>query len=115
MPGGMANERGAIERLPSRAQGKTIVDVTGWAPTADTLNFVSNKCTDESYGSNFTIVQGDDVAIDDVNGAAKGPNDLGISHQTPGYKAKTGRHVVGCAIVGIFFSITRSVNSAVSG
>ena len=23
----------------------TIVDVTGWAPTADTLNFVSNQCT----------------------------------------------------------------------
>jgi hypothetical protein len=54
--------------------GKTIVDVTGWAPTADTLFFVVNKCTDEKY-EGFTVVQGDDV---DVSGTFKGPNDRAL-------------------------------------
>lgn len=61
--------------------GKTIVDVTGWAPTADTLYFVKNQCTDDKY-QGFTIVQGDDVTLPD-NGSypasmASGPNDKAL-------------------------------------
>lgn len=55
--------------------GKTIVDVTGWAPTADTLYFVKNQCTGEPYAGDFTIVQGDDV---DVEGDPMGPNDRAL-------------------------------------
>mmetsp|Transcript_74035 Transcript_74035/g.135529 ORF Transcript_74035/g.135529 Transcript_74035/m.135529 type:complete len:418 (-) Transcript_74035:376-1629(-) len=41
--------------------GKTVVDVTGWAPTADTLHFVENKCTGKKFSTDLTIVQGNDV------------------------------------------------------
>uniref|UniRef100_A0A7S2MGM4 Solute-binding protein family 3/N-terminal domain-containing protein n=1 Tax=Haptolina brevifila TaxID=156173 RepID=A0A7S2MGM4_9EUKA len=58
----------------SDMSGKTIVDVTGWAPTADTLYFVNNQCTDTKY-SGFTVVQGDDI---DVSGTYKGPNDRAL-------------------------------------
>jgi len=43
--------------------GKTIVDVTGWAPTADTLHFVSNECTGEKFDHTFRVVQGDDIEL----------------------------------------------------
>jgi len=62
--------------------GRTIVDVTGWAPTADTLYFVNNKCTDQKYATSFTIVQGDSVTLP-TSGSfpasmAKGPNDKAL-------------------------------------
>jgi len=61
--------------------GKTIVDVTGWAPTADTLFFVKNGCTDGKY-TNFTVVQGDEITLP-TDGSypasmAKGPNDRAL-------------------------------------
>lgn len=62
--------------------GRTIVDVTGWAPTADTLYFVENQCTKMKYASDFTVVQGDDVALpedgDFPASMAKGPNDQAL-------------------------------------
>merc|ERR1711972_705476 len=49
--------------------GLTIVDVTGWAPTADTLWFVKNPCTGEKF-SNFTIKKGSDVYAEMVKSEA---------------------------------------------
>jgi len=40
--------------------GKTVVDVGGWAPTADGLGFVENKCTGQSYSSDYTLLVGKD-------------------------------------------------------
>jgi len=39
--------------------GLTIIDVGGWAPTADGLSFVTNKCTGQGYSANLTVVVGD--------------------------------------------------------
>jgi len=39
---------------------KTVVDVGGWAPTADGLGFVENKCTGQPYSSNYTLLVGKD-------------------------------------------------------
>jgi len=45
--------------------GKKIIDVGGWAPTADGLGFVTNQCTDEKYSQDFElIVANGDVAND---------------------------------------------------
>jgi hypothetical protein len=60
----------------SNLNGKTIVDVTGWAPTAETLYFVKNQCNQEAF-SGFTVIQGDDVALTDATGL-KGPNDKAL-------------------------------------
>jgi len=38
--------------------GKTIVDVSGWAPTADGLSLITNKCTNTRY-SGYTIITPD--------------------------------------------------------
>ncbi|CAE7395711.1 MCAT [Symbiodinium natans] len=38
--------------------GKTIIDVGGWAPTADGLGYVTNKCTNQPYSSNYTLAVG---------------------------------------------------------
>merc|ERR1719502_223665 len=52
--------------------GKTIVDVTGWAPTADTMYFVKNQCTKKPY-KDFKIIQG--ASIEPNNSSqAKGEN-----------------------------------------
>merc|ERR1719456_1472572 len=48
--------------------GKVVVDVTGWAPTAETLYFVTNPCTGEPY-KNFTVIQGADVKLDEPDKA----------------------------------------------
>lgn len=56
--------------------GRTIVDVTGWAPTADTLSFMKNQCTGQQF-SGFTVIQGDDVALS-RSSEAKGPNDRAL-------------------------------------
>jgi ABC-type amino acid transport substrate-binding protein len=56
--------------------GRTIVDVTGWAPTADTLFFVKNQCTGEPY-TGFHIIQGDDIEPNDPK-MAFGPNDRAL-------------------------------------
>ena len=37
-------------------RGLKVVDVVGWAPTADTLALAENKCTKERF-TGFTIVQ----------------------------------------------------------
>merc|ERR1719281_1503273 len=37
--------------------GKRVVDVAGWAPTADGLDFVTNKCTGEHYSGNYTLLE----------------------------------------------------------
>jgi len=64
--------------------GRTIVDVTGWAPTADTLNFVNNQCTQVKYSPDFTVVQGDDLkdSLPQTGSfpasMAKGPNDRAL-------------------------------------
>ena len=54
--------------------GKRILDVTGWAPTADTLNFVKNQCTDSKY-TDFTIVHSESLT---VQLSVKGENDKAI-------------------------------------
>ena len=49
----------------SDLNGVRIADVVGWAPTADTLDFLSNSCTGERY-STFEMVipeQGNDAAL----------------------------------------------------
>jgi len=56
--------------------GKTIVDVTGWAPTADTLFFVKNQCTGKPF-KNFKVIQGDTISPNDPK-QAKGPNDKAL-------------------------------------
>lgn len=38
--------------------GRTIVDVTGWAPTADTLYFVNNECTGTTHHSTLALYDG---------------------------------------------------------
>lgn len=58
----------------SDLNGKIIVDVTGWAPTADTLAFVDNQCTQQKY-TNYTVVQGDDITVD---GSYFGSNDRAL-------------------------------------
>mmetsp|Transcript_11137 Transcript_11137/g.20893 ORF Transcript_11137/g.20893 Transcript_11137/m.20893 type:complete len:259 (-) Transcript_11137:22-798(-) len=39
--------------------GKKVVDVGGWAPTADALNSVENKCTGKQYSRNYELLVGD--------------------------------------------------------
>jgi ABC-type amino acid transport substrate-binding protein len=39
--------------------GKTVVDVGGWAPTADGLDFVENKCTHSPFSKDYKLVTGD--------------------------------------------------------
>ena len=47
--------------------GRTIIDVGGWAPTADGLGYVTNHCLDDNYSSNMTVVVADgDVANDEA-------------------------------------------------
>lgn len=36
--------------------GRTIIDVGGWAPTKDTFKYVYNKCTFEKYSENVNLV-----------------------------------------------------------
>jgi hypothetical protein len=60
----------------SDLSGFTIVDVAGWAPTADGLKFVSNPCTGAKY-SGYTLttpsVDGNDAAMTMLmNGEADG-------------------------------------------
>jgi hypothetical protein len=43
----------------SDLSGLKVVDVGGWAPTADGLGFVTNKCTGEKYSSDYTLLTGD--------------------------------------------------------
>lgn len=66
----------------SNLSGLTIVDVTGWAPTADTLNFVMNRCTNSAFATDFTIIQGNDQEDHTGNGAythaSKGNNDKAL-------------------------------------
>merc|ERR1719191_1470587 len=38
--------------------GMTIVDVGGWAPTADGLGYVTNKCTGVKYSSEYNLLVG---------------------------------------------------------
>jgi ABC-type amino acid transport substrate-binding protein len=47
----------------SDLDGVTVVDVAGWAPTADTIAFVNNFCTGELYSSKYTMksAQANDV------------------------------------------------------
>ena len=59
--------------------GRTIVDVSGWAPTADTLHFVKNQCTGVTYASDFTIVSDADLVLNGSTGyTANGPNDRAL-------------------------------------
>lgn len=39
--------------------GKTVVDVAGWAPTADGLGFVENKCTGTNYAGDYILKMAD--------------------------------------------------------
>jgi len=43
----------------SDLSGLNIVDVAGWAPTADGLGFVENKCTGTMYSTDYTLLSGD--------------------------------------------------------
>ena len=49
----------------SDLSGLKIIDVGGWAPTADGLGYVKNKCTDQGYSSNYTLLvgEGNDAAM----------------------------------------------------
>ena len=62
------NSNGVPHVLPSSTlDGLTIVDVSGWAPTADGLSLVENKCTRTRYGG-YTMVtpakNGNDAAME---------------------------------------------------
>lgn len=37
-------------------EGKTLIDVEGWAPSAEGLKFITNKCTNERYSDHVNIV-----------------------------------------------------------
>ena len=52
----------------SNLSGIRIADVVGWAPTADTLEFLSNSCTGERYTEYVMTVpeQGNDAALSDL-------------------------------------------------
>jgi len=72
-------------------EGKTVVDVGGWAPTADGLGYVTNKCTDEKYSSNYTLLVGDgnDEALTLLlNGTADAM--FVYADQAENYQCKTG-------------------------
>jgi hypothetical protein len=64
----------------SDLSGKTIVDVTGWAPTADTLHFVNNQCTGSTMADDFTVIQGDDLYSEEeiATLGLLGPNDMAL-------------------------------------
>lgn len=49
----------------SDLSGITVVDVGGWAPTADTIAYVENKCTGKGYSDSFNMVvgEGNDAAM----------------------------------------------------
>jgi len=51
----------------SDLDGVTVIDVSGWAPTADTITDVENKCTNDKYSTGVTILtpseQGNDAAM----------------------------------------------------
>eukprot|EP00435_Cladocopium_sp_Y103_P075793 s11_g65.t1 len=49
--------------------GLKVVDVVGWAPTADTLALAENKCTKERF-TGFTIIQPTDALATLMNGDA---------------------------------------------
>jgi len=101
----------------SDLNGKTIVDVTGWAPTSETLYFVKNQCTGKAF-SGFSIIQGDDVDLGARKDEAKGPNDRALlavlegkadgmyiyGDQAANYKCKDGETQDGwnCALWGGF-------------
>ena len=52
----------------SNLAGIRIADVVGWAPTADTLEFLSNSCTGERYTEYIMTVpeEGNDAALSDL-------------------------------------------------
>ena len=50
----------------SDLSGKTIIDVAGWAPTADALGIVVNQCTNENYSEDFELVSADGDIANDV-------------------------------------------------
>jgi ABC-type amino acid transport substrate-binding protein len=50
--------------------GKIVADVAGWAPTADGLDFVENKCTHKNYASDYILR----MAQSKIN-----PNDLALT------------------------------------
>lgn len=51
-------------------EGKKVVDVAGWAPTADGLDFVENKCTHTNYDSGYKLLMAD---------GSENNNDLALS------------------------------------
>ena len=52
----------------SNLEGIKVADVVGWAPTADTLEFLSNSCTGERYSDYMLILpaQGNDAALKEL-------------------------------------------------
>ena len=52
----------------SNLEGVKIADVVGWAPTADTLEFLTNSCTGERYSDYMLILpmQGNDAALKEL-------------------------------------------------
>jgi len=71
--------------------GKTVVDVGGWAPTADGLGFVENKCSGKKYSENYTLLVGkdnDESLKMTLNGTADAM--FVYSDQAKNYQCKTG-------------------------
>lgn len=56
----------------SDLKGKTLIDVAGWAPSADALNFVTNQCTGQKYSQDINVVVAE---IDEPN---DNPNDVAM-------------------------------------
>ena len=46
--------------------GKTVIDVGGWAPTADGLGFVTNQCTGQKYSPYYEVVVANGDIANDV-------------------------------------------------
>ena len=54
-------------------KGKTIIDVAGWAPSADALKFLTNHCTGKPYATDDI-----NVLVADVDETSDNPNDVAM-------------------------------------
>lgn len=53
-------------------ESKTLIDVDGWAPSGDALQYVTNQCTNSKYSTNITVLP---AGVDETN---SNPNDVAM-------------------------------------
>ena len=54
-------------------KGKTIIDISGWAPSPNALKFLTNHCTDKPYA-----IYDINVIVADVDETSDNPNDVAM-------------------------------------